>query len=411
MPQAVIDLGEKFGRIMNYGDGVYGGQFVGAMYAEAFFETDIHKIIEAGLACIPAESQYTEAIRDVITWHKENPDNWQHTWQLIENKYNLNHDYRRFSCNGTDPNFNIDAKLNGAYIVMGLLYGEGDMDKTIVISMRCGADSDCNPSNAAGVLATSLGMDNLPEKYKTGIDDTTNFSYTAYNFPSLLAVCEKLTKEALVIYGGSIEENDEGIEEFMIPVQVPVVGALEQCWEPTEVEGDVKFTAEEMAQIHYRERPADEYVTIWQVAAGFAKDGVDPLDLLDMKFGPESDKSFNEWKEMPAPEGTKEMDLYKYSASDNCVAYLRTSVWIEEAQDVIFEMGSDDGIKVWLNGAVIHENNANRGHMQGDDKVEVSLNSGWNEVMMKISQGIGGWAASLVITDLEHHALKGLKFE
>ena len=38
LPQAVIDLGEKFGRIMNYGDGVYGGQFVGAMYAEAFLK-------------------------------------------------------------------------------------------------------------------------------------------------------------------------------------------------------------------------------------------------------------------------------------------------------------------------------------------------------------------------------------
>ena len=30
--------------------------------------------------------------------------------------------------------FNIDAKLNGAYIVMGLLYGEGDPDKTLEIS-------------------------------------------------------------------------------------------------------------------------------------------------------------------------------------------------------------------------------------------------------------------------------------
>ena len=30
MPQAAIDLGEKFGRLMNYGDGVYAGQFMGA---------------------------------------------------------------------------------------------------------------------------------------------------------------------------------------------------------------------------------------------------------------------------------------------------------------------------------------------------------------------------------------------
>ncbi|MFC2125230.1 ADP-ribosylglycohydrolase family protein [Bacteroidota bacterium] len=250
MPQVVIDLGEKFGRLMNYGDGLYGGQFVGAMYAEAFFERDINKIVEAGLACIPAESQYAEAVRDVTKWHKENPENWQKTWQLIENKYNLNPEYRRFSCSsdrGSD--FNIDAKINGAYIVMGLLYGKGDMDQTIIISMRCGQDSDCNPSNAAGILATSLGLENLPEKYKTNIDNTTNFAFTAYNFPSLIAVCEKLTREAVVRSGGKIETNSEGLEELLIPGQIPVISPLEQCWDEIKIDGDVKFTPEEMEKI------------------------------------------------------------------------------------------------------------------------------------------------------------------
>lgn len=249
MPQTVIDLGNKFGHLMNYGDGVYGGQFVGAMYAEAFFEKDMNKIIRAGLACIPAESQYAGAIGDVLKWHQENPVDWQKTWQLIEDKYNLNPDYRKFSCNGTATDFNIDAKLNGAYIVMGLLYGEGDMDNTIVVSMRCGMDSDCNPSNAGGILATSLGFENLPEKYRTGIDDTTKFSYTAYDFPSLLKVCETLSRNAVMNTGGRIEKNADGVEEYVIPIQSPVVAALEQCWEPAEIDEDVYFTPEEMEKI------------------------------------------------------------------------------------------------------------------------------------------------------------------
>ena len=249
LPGTVADLGEKFGRLMNYGDGVYGGQFVGAMYAEAFFETDIEQIIRAGLACIPAGSQYAEAIRDVLEWHSENPADWQKTWQLIEDKYNLNPDYRKFSCNGTSTDFNIDAKLNGAYIVMGLLYGEGDMDQTIIISMRCGMDSDCNPSNAAGILATSLGFENLPEKYRTGIDTVTRFSYTSYNFPSLLKVCEALSREAVTSAGGRIEMTPGGMEAFVIPVHQPVVAPLEQCWDPEEIQGDVHFTPEEMKEI------------------------------------------------------------------------------------------------------------------------------------------------------------------
>lgn len=66
MPNVGIALGETFGRLMNYGDGLYGGQFVAGMYAEAFFEDNPRKIVEAGLACIPAESQYAETIRDVL---------------------------------------------------------------------------------------------------------------------------------------------------------------------------------------------------------------------------------------------------------------------------------------------------------------------------------------------------------
>ena len=49
LPNVGIQMGEKFGRLMNYGDGLYGGQFVGGMYAEAFFEDDPVAIVEAGL--------------------------------------------------------------------------------------------------------------------------------------------------------------------------------------------------------------------------------------------------------------------------------------------------------------------------------------------------------------------------
>jgi hypothetical protein len=167
MPNVAIELGEKFGRLMNYGDGLYGGQFVGGMYAEAFFEDDMERIVRAGLKCVPQGSQFAECIRDVLAWYKQNPDNWQKTWQLIEDKYQDNPDYRKFSCDKGD--FNIDAKINAAYIVMGLLYGKGDPDQTIIISTRCGQDSDCNPSNSGGVLFTTIGFKNLPDKFTSAL--------------------------------------------------------------------------------------------------------------------------------------------------------------------------------------------------------------------------------------------------
>ncbi len=250
MPNLVIELGEKFGRLMNYGDGLYGGQFVGGMYAEAFFEDDMEKIVRAGLKCIPKDSQYAECIRDVLTWYKQNPDDWEKTWRLIEEKYQDNPDYRKFSCDKGE--FNIDAKINGAYIVMGMLYGKGDPDKTIVISTRCGQDSDCNPSNAGGILFTTIGFENLPDKFKSALNPEGKFSHTPYNFPTLVEVSKKLVRQAVKRAGGRLEKNADGKDVFIIPIQRPKPGKLEQCWEAGPI-ANSKFTEEEMALIKVTE--------------------------------------------------------------------------------------------------------------------------------------------------------------
>ena len=246
LPNTAIRLGENFGRLMNYGDGLYGGQFVGGMYTEAFFETDMEKVVRAALRCIPSQSQYAECIRDVLSWWEKYPDDWQKTWNLINEKYHLNPDYRRFSCR--KDMFNIDAKINGAFIVMGLLYGGGDPDKTVIISTRCGQDSDCNPSNSAGILFTSLGFSKLPSRFKSELNPEEKFSHTPYNFPQLVEVCEKLARQSVIKAGGRIEKAQDGKEVMVIPVELPQPGAFEQSWEPGPT-AESRFTPEEMTKI------------------------------------------------------------------------------------------------------------------------------------------------------------------
>ena len=250
LPGVAVELGEKFGRLMNYGDGVYAGMFVGAMYCEAFFETDIVKIIETALKAIPADSQFAEMVRDLLAWYKEEPNDWIKTWEKIEAKYQKNPNYRRFSC---DPGkFNIDAKINGAYILVGLLYGKGDLDQTIIISTRCGQDSDCNPSNAGGVLFTTLGFSKLPARFTEKLDMTTKFIYTEYNIPALLDVCEKLARQAVAKEGGFIEKNAAREEVFVIPVKAVKLAPTMRSWEPGPI-ANSKFTEEEQKQIKFKD--------------------------------------------------------------------------------------------------------------------------------------------------------------
>ncbi|MDD4869072.1 MAG: ADP-ribosylglycohydrolase family protein [Kiritimatiellae bacterium] len=242
MPNVAVSMGEKFGRLMNYGDGMYAGQFMGGMYAEAFFQSDIIKVIEAGLKCIPAESQYAEMVRDMLAWYKADPDNWEKTWQLCLEKYRKNPEYQKASNGG------IDCKINGACVLMGLLYGKGDLDKTIIISCRSGYDSDCNPSSSAGVLFTIIGFSKLPDRFAKELNEKTFFSHTAYNFPALLDVCAKLARQAIIKEGGRIEKNENGEEIFVIPVVSPKPSKLELSWAPGPIT-DSKFTETEMKQI------------------------------------------------------------------------------------------------------------------------------------------------------------------
>ncbi len=77
--------------------------------------------------------------------------------------------------------FNIDAKVNAAYVVTGLLYGNKDFTKTLEIATRCGQDADCNPSTAGGILGALLGYDHIPAYWKKGLHEAESieFKYTS----------------------------------------------------------------------------------------------------------------------------------------------------------------------------------------------------------------------------------------
>jgi hypothetical protein len=188
---------------MNHGDGILGGVFMSAMYSAAFFETDPRRIVEAGLATLPPESPYARVLRDVLEWSRQFPDDWTRVWRLINDKW----DQREPCPAGALRPFNIDAKLNGAYVALGLLYGNGDFHKTIEIATRGGQDSDCNPASAAGVLGVALGFEGIPQQYKSGTAAIADerFSYTGYTLNTIVASSLRRAIALVERHGGRLE--------------------------------------------------------------------------------------------------------------------------------------------------------------------------------------------------------------
>lgn len=67
-----------------------------------------------------------------------------------------------------------------------------------------------------------------------------------------------------------------------------------------------------------------------------------------------------------------------------CATYLYRKVIAPTARKTTFSVGSNDAVKIWLNGRVVLDNNTQRGVQPDQDTVEVNLEAGENELLMKV---------------------------
>jgi hypothetical protein len=220
MVKAAAGVCERVGHIMNYGDGYYGGLYVAAMYSLAFIENDVHRLVEEALRMIPSQSLYARTIRDVIEGYRENPQDWRETWFRVQKKWGED-----IGCpEGVFSPFNIDARINSAWVVLGLLYGNGDFGRTVEISTRAGDDSDCNPATAGGILGTMIGYEKIPDFWKQGLAavEDLDFKYTDISLTEAVNLSFKHALEMIGKNGGEVDA-----EAVRIKVQKPEAAQLE----------------------------------------------------------------------------------------------------------------------------------------------------------------------------------------
>ncbi len=209
-PGAATDLAWRAGHVVGYGDGVFGGTMVAAMHAAAFDAPSVAAIVRAGRRAVPAGTAYRAMIDDVLRWHDRHPGDWKATWRLLERDWNVpaaKHDPRH-----RGDSYNNDAKLNGGYVLLGLLYGGGDFTRTTRIAMRAGQDSDCNPNNAAAILGTWLGYRRIPRRFVRGLAMDRAIDGTDYSLREAIAGSIRVARRLTAKRGGTA-----GRERWEIP--------------------------------------------------------------------------------------------------------------------------------------------------------------------------------------------------
>lgn len=211
MPNAAVEFAETVGRSINSNNGFYCGAYVAAMYSLAFVSDDMEFVASEALKVIPAESRTRKMMLDILEWHKQNPNDWKFAWRKFEDAYVKKHDDNFGGCH-------IHAPNNCAYILIGLLYGGGDFEKTIDISTRCGLDSDCNPASSGGILATAIGYSKIPYKFRKPLEMSGGklFLGTSYSPEKVYATGFKQALEVLRANGA--EFNGDKIRVALRPI-------------------------------------------------------------------------------------------------------------------------------------------------------------------------------------------------
>lgn len=195
--------------------------------------------------------------------------------------------------------------------------------------------------------------------------------------------------------------------------------------------GRYEVTATAKAKVLAREltftqvlRRDNSSVTDWKVVGLF--DNTDNAGMTTA-YGPEKEKTVNTaasyeglrgavtWQDVTpnmisgdslAP---KYVDLLAKWPAENVVAYALTYVHSPDERKVRFDIGSDDGIVVWLNGTEIFRHNDRRGATPAQDKLTAQLKQGWNEVLLKIGQLPGGWGFYFEIKTPDGEPVSDLK--
>lgn len=210
LPQAAQDISDRVGHLMNYGEGYYAGVFLAALYSAAFIETDLIKMIRMAQKTIPADSDYSAMLNDLLKWYEAYPDDWRTTWRKLEEKWN--HDLCPWARTEAGR-FNIQGHFNGAYIVMGLLYGQGDYLESISICTRCGQDTDSNVGNCGGIMGALIGYESLPQTVKDELDPYMDreYNFTSLSINSASVLCYELALQNIQKSGGTVEDGTAAI--------------------------------------------------------------------------------------------------------------------------------------------------------------------------------------------------------
>ena len=141
-PALAADYARKDGQLDHGGASVLCEMFLAAAAAAAFFDDDLDRVLDAGLAVLPAGSVVHHMVRETRAICAAHP-RFEDAWRLL---------VRRFGDRDASK-----AIMNQSIVVMALTLGRGDFEETLRLAINSGWDTDCTAATAGALLGIMKG--------------------------------------------------------------------------------------------------------------------------------------------------------------------------------------------------------------------------------------------------------------
>jgi len=248
--------------------------------------------------------------------------------------------------------------------------------------------------------AGSMGPDEKVRCYETALGLASNVAEKRRVFSALPQI---KTLGALKLAAAHMADAEIGQETALAAVTIaggiyaanagPVKEVLQRVV-AADVRKEIKDQANKiLGEVEMRK----SYLVDWEVAGPYMEKDKNYSQLFDTPFVPEVKDAEVAWRKMPiSTEGQHPayLDLLKeLNGGEQRVAYLRTKIESSELKPVTLEIFSDDGVKAWLNGKVVHSNNVARPISPEPDRVNVTLQKDTNTLILKVTQNNLPWGA------------------
>lgn len=177
--------------------GIEGGIFVAVCISLAYKYKDIYTVIEKAMTYLNPELEYYKVLKDIRDFYDKDKD-FEHCFKYIRDNYG----YDRY------PGV-CHIIPNSCVMLAGMLYGDGDFEKTLLLINNCGWDTDCNCGNVGSIMGVLVGIDGISEKWVKPNNDIVNASSCigSLNIQNISSSAKMFAKLAYKLDGIDIEDD------------------------------------------------------------------------------------------------------------------------------------------------------------------------------------------------------------